>query len=89
MTTEGKKDGGSNMTIDNSAVSVIDFRKIKWKSFSIGSPENNDIVQVIIFLEGSDIVTKMFEMFEFVLWFKDIVSSIFLISSNEVPKKCC
>jgi len=54
------------------------------ETLGVSSPEDNNLVETVLFLEFSDILTNMLEMLLLVGSWDDIVSSGLLVSSDEI-----
>ena len=64
--------------------SVVDSGDDLGVSFSVGSPENNDIVELVVGLEVSDIGSDVVEMGLLVVTGDEVIGSIGLVSGDEV-----
>ena len=51
-------------------IGVIDASQLKGESFSVGSPENDDCVKVVVLLEGGDVLANLIEVKKLVVAFE-------------------
>jgi len=74
-------DGGEEV-VGSIVQTGLDFRE----TFSVGSPENDDLVETIGLLEVLDVLAEVFEMFLLgtLTAHDEVISTIGLVSSNEV-----
>lgn len=65
-------------------VGVVDSSLNFTESFSVGSPENDDLVDSVGNLEISDVLSDLVEVGKFVVTREDVVGSGFLVGGDEI-----
>lgn len=83
---DGGRDFGVGLfnTLEEVVSSVVDSGSDLAVSLGVGSPHNNDLVDLVVFLELSELGSDGFKMFLLVVSGEDVVSSVSLVVSNEV-----
>lgn len=88
--SHGKDGGGSDFVVgrlDGSEEvlgSVVDSGDDLGVSFSVGGPEDDDIVELVVGLEVSDISSDMVEVGLLVITGDEVIGSIGLVGGDEV-----
>src|SRR5271170_862753 len=88
-TTDCKDRGGSDFRVtsfdalDEILSRIVDSRNNLRVTFSIGSPNNNNFVQVMFRLERFDIIADMLDVFPFVVSGNQVIRTARLIRRNE------
>ena len=88
-TTDCKDRGGSDFRVtfldalDEILSRIVDSRDNLRVTFSIGSPNDNDFIQIVFRLEGFDIVADMLDVFPLVVSRDQIVRTARLVRCNE------
>ena len=88
-TTDCKDRGGSDFRVtfldalDEILSRIVDSWDNLRVTFSIGSPNNNDFIQIVFSLEGFDIVADMLDVVPLVVSGDQIVRTARLIRRNE------
>lgn len=75
----GRLDGGEEVL-----GSIVDSGDDLGVSFSVGGPENNDVVELVVGLEISDIGSDMVEMGLLVVTGDEVIGSISLVGGDKV-----
>lgn len=63
---------------------IMNARNDLAESFSVGCPQDNDLVQGVHLLEVSDVGSDNFQILFFPITLNNIVSSLILVGSNEI-----
>lgn len=87
---DGKDGRGRNFLVrgfdglEKVVSSIVDPWNDVGVTLGVGSPENNDTVEMVICLEATDISTNVLEMSFLVVAWDEIVGPVCLVSGNKV-----
>ena len=62
----------------------VDFWFFNAESFSVGCPENDNLIKVMLGFKISDVLSDLVKVLHLVLSWENIIGPVFLVGSNEI-----